>query len=161
MAWDNHIFQRRFLFYFAIFFENDKIQICKILGNMVSGLSQKGRFTLNKQSLSLQWCPWTTFNFWLFDGTPWIKWLLADLEKNERLNFRAVWLFGTVRLQSWCKGWFRFSLNVNRGVHVLEWVGRWKEWVITDPQQKESLELACGTISLHPAKTGDFNRKIC
>ena len=69
---------------------------------MVFGLSQKGRFTLNKQSLSLQWCPWTTFNFWLFDGTRWIKWLLADLGKNERLNFRAVWLFGTVRLQSWC-----------------------------------------------------------
>ena len=30
-----------------------------------------------------------------------------------------------------------------------------------DPPQKESLESAFETISLHPTKTGDFDRKIC
>ena len=28
-------------------------------------------------------------------------------------------------------------------------------------KEKGSLELACGTISLHSAIAGDFNRKIC
>ena len=41
-----------------------------------------------------------------------------------------------------------------------EWADERNKLLPIKPQ-KESLRLACGTISIHPTKTGGFDRKIC